>query len=81
MKLWKYIVAIIILVSVWTPVRADESVADSTATDAVHLDGTFSLLRKLSMALNMMDSTSRKRVGKSSRKTLQVKRSDHSTCL
>ena len=34
MKLWKYIVAIIILVSVWTPVRADESVADSTATES-----------------------------------------------
>lgn len=34
MKLWKYIVAIIILVSVWTPVRADESVADSTSTES-----------------------------------------------
>ena len=34
MKLWKYIVAIIILVSVWTPVCADESVADSTATES-----------------------------------------------
>ena len=34
MKLWKYIVALILAVSVWIPVHAEEAVADSVATEA-----------------------------------------------
>lgn len=34
MKLWKYIAALILAVSVWIPVHAEEAVADSVATEA-----------------------------------------------
>ena len=33
MKWWKYIVALVMAVTVWTPVRAEEAVADSVATE------------------------------------------------
>ena len=32
MKWWKYIAALVMAVAVWTPVRAEEAVADSVAT-------------------------------------------------
>ena len=33
MKLWKYIAVLVMAVTVWTPVRAEEAVADSVATE------------------------------------------------
>ena len=33
MKWWKYIAALVMAVTVWTPVRAEEAVADSVATE------------------------------------------------